>query len=539
MAARMREYRLHGNLTPHLPGKNKKRTAVATKKTTTLQELAAAKKPATKKGAAAGSITADNKPAAKTKPIAKAAGQAPVRRSTRLASAANKKRKACGDEDDNQETEAPPAKKAKTTTTTTEGAETPKPIEKAATKKHVLEKNSAPKKTAAPKKPVAPKKTAADNVAAEKETTTTTEKTTAGKRKAADISPDDENNDDNQENEAPPAKIAKTPTTITPNKRAAPPKKSKSPAPKKAAIRKTTITTTKKATVAKAASRKTASTEAGPSNTIAGHKRKATAEPKVKDENEDNNENDGPQAKKTKTSSKNNDAEKPKKAVIKKKVARKEPAPKAPVNPALKIRIGVQINFAPTQPLDVFVFGEGSAGELGLGSRKLNGKMPIDVKRPRFNPKLSGNIPGVVQLACGGMHGIALTKDNKVLTWGVNDDGALGRNTKWQGGLRNAYDEDGNEVANTSDSDDDEESGLNPREATPTEIDMTNVAPGTKFVHVAATDSASFALTEDGRVYSWGTFRVSLTSKTFFTQLCHNLTLTTEFSSGYRRSSRL
>ena len=36
---------------------------------------------------------------------------------------------------------------------------------------------------------------------------------------------------------------------------------------------------------------------------------------------------------------------------------------------------------------------------------------------------------GVVQIDAGGMHVVALTRDNKILTWGVNDQGALGRDT--------------------------------------------------------------------------------------------------------------
>ena len=33
-------------------------------------------------------------------------------------------------------------------------------------------------------------------------------------------------------------------------------------------------------------------------------------------------------------------------------------------------------------------------------------------------------------VACGGMHTVALTTDNKLYSWGINDDGALGRPTK-------------------------------------------------------------------------------------------------------------
>lgn len=166
-----------------------------------------------------------------------------------------------------------------------------------------------------------------------------------------------------------------------------------------------------------------------------------------------------------------------------------------------KRKILKKINSAPETVLDVFVFGEGSAGELGLGNMKVDGKKPIDVKRPRLNPNLSS--ANVVQISCGGMHAIALTKDNKILTWGVNDQGSLGRDTMWEGGLRDVDAED-------SDSDDDDDdSGLNPKESTPAEVDMSGVEEDTKFVQVVASDSASFALTEEGKVYGWGTFRVS------------------------------
>ncbi|TQV97900.1 hypothetical protein V2A60_006385 [Cordyceps javanica] len=189
-----------------------------------------------------------------------------------------------------------------------------------------------------------------------------------------------------------------------------------------------------------------------------------------------------------------------------KKVKSETPAPRAIAVPKTKKAfpdIGKAVNDVPHQILDVYVFGEGTSGELGLGSKKVNGKKPIDVKRPRLNDNLGAKSVGVIQIACGGMHAAALTRDHKILTWGVNDQGALGRDTTWDGGLK---DMDGND----SDSDDDDDdTGINPKESTPTAVGAEFFAPGTKFVQVVASDSATFVLTEDGRVYGWGTFRSS------------------------------
>lgn len=188
-----------------------------------------------------------------------------------------------------------------------------------------------------------------------------------------------------------------------------------------------------------------------------------------------------------------------------KKDVKKEPKKESKKDPSAKFQLGVQINFAPTQPLDVFIFGAGESGELGLGNKRIDGKKPVSVKRPRLHPLLPAGDVGVVQIACGGMHSVALTKDNKILTWGVNDQGALGRDTTWDGGLRDADAED-------NEDDQDGFESLNPLECTPTEVDTTNIIEGTKFTKVVASDSASFALTEHGRLYGWGTFRVSFSS---------------------------
>lgn len=153
------------------------------------------------------------------------------------------------------------------------------------------------------------------------------------------------------------------------------------------------------------------------------------------------------------------------------------------------------LNHKPTKPLNIYSLGANSGGELGLGPSVKSGT----IGKPRLNPYLSGSV-GVVQVSVGAMHGVALTLDNKILTWGVNDHGALGRDTSWEG---NFVDADG------GDSDSDDGGELNPKESTPAPADMSAVPSATIFAQVAATDNATFALTSTGRVYGWGTFRVS------------------------------
>ncbi|KAF1932821.1 RCC1/BLIP-II [Didymella exigua CBS 183.55] len=173
-----------------------------------------------------------------------------------------------------------------------------------------------------------------------------------------------------------------------------------------------------------------------------------------------------------------------------------EPSKPAPRGPRRVRGNKTEINaIRYTEPLKVFVFGEGSSGELGFGATK----KAIDVKRPRYNEALSNQ--NVVRVAAGGMHVLALTKDNKILTWGVNDSGALGRDTS------NA-DVKLRDVDADEDSDsDDETGGLNDVEATPTAVSAEYFPEDTVFVDVAAGDSCSFALTTEGAVYGWGTFR--------------------------------
>ncbi|KAL5315338.1 hypothetical protein ACEPPN_016205 [Leptodophora sp. 'Broadleaf-Isolate-01'] len=386
----------------------------------------------------------------------------------------------------------------------------------------------APKTKAAPKSAAAaaasakPARAASKSSASVVSTTITKTTTTvkATKRKASEVQ---------DQTPAPKAKKTKFTPPVEPEA-------TKKAAPKKAPATKAKMT---KAPVAKASSKvssvkSSASKAKAPAKTTkAAAPEKATVkkrEPKAEESG------DEPPAKKTKTTKAapkaavKKAAPKPKapakKAAPKEAAAKKaeqtddedaKPAPKAKAAPKPKkvaapkppkpVKALPIINTVPTTILDVFVFGEGGSGELGLGARKgADGKKVIDVTRPRLNPLLSAKDVGVVHMSVGGMHSVALTRDNKILTWGVNDQGALGRPTPNEGKMVDLP-VGGNDDSDSDSDSDDDDSGLNPSEAEPRQVDPSHFPEGTVFVSVHAGDSTTFALTNTGLVYGWGTFR--------------------------------
>ncbi|XP_019622751.1 PREDICTED: regulator of chromosome condensation-like [Branchiostoma belcheri] len=111
----------------------------------------------------------------------------------------------------------------------------------------------------------------------------------------------------------------------------------------------------------------------------------------------------------------------------------------------------------------VLALGQGDTGQLGLGEdvmeRKKPGVVAIEDK--------------VIDVCAGGMHTVALTVKGEVWSWGCNDEGALGRDTS----------EDGSETV-------------------PGKVDLRD-----KIAQLGTGDSHTIALTTDGRVWCWGTFR--------------------------------
>ncbi|KAL4959821.1 RCC1-like domain-containing protein [Aspergillus stella-maris] len=163
------------------------------------------------------------------------------------------------------------------------------------------------------------------------------------------------------------------------------------------------------------------------------------------------------------------------------------------------------INTPSSKILDVYVFGTNCYGELGLGDATKKTELP----RPVLNPKLPADTVGITYLTIGGVHSAAITHDNKILTWGVNDDGALGRDTTIEANDVKMKD------ADEEDSDDEDEANYNLKEATPLSVESKHFPRGTVFTQLAATGSATFVLTADGLVYGWGAFTDNSGNKQF------------------------
>ncbi|PWN38779.1 RCC1/BLIP-II [Ceraceosorus guamensis] len=164
----------------------------------------------------------------------------------------------------------------------------------------------------------------------------------------------------------------------------------------------------------------------------------------------------------------------------------------------------VQTGISSSSPVQVFVFGTGDMGQNGLGEDALG-----EIVRPRlhvgFNEmnaqKEIGSL-GIEQIAAGGMHTLAVDNLGRILTWGINDNAALGRSTTRQPGVdAEVYETRPMPVEGLSP----DGKGLLPG---PLPLGGTEGQVETfRAVRVAAGDSVSAALNSNGEVRVWGSFR--------------------------------
>lgn len=129
---------------------------------------------------------------------------------------------------------------------------------------------------------------------------------------------------------------------------------------------------------------------------------------------------------------------------------------------AVAITAGYHNNLVLTSTSDVWSWGWGAHGQLGLGDTK-------DRDVPTIIPELSQE--GVCSLSCGDRHSFAITEDGRVFGWGSNEFGQLGCGTKGDTVLR------------------------------PQLIDGLQ---GLKVVAISSGDRHSAAVTNTGAVYTWG-----------------------------------
>lgn len=143
-------------------------------------------------------------------------------------------------------------------------------------------------------------------------------------------------------------------------------------------------------------------------------------------------------------------------------------------------------------PRQLFVYGNGDFGQLGLGP---------DETTELFKPKLhewcaeaveSGKFgeegAGIEAVAAGGMHSLMVDEEGKVWSWGVNDDSALGRPTE------GVVDAEGKPM------------DMEELAATPHVIEALR-EQGFRAVAVEAGDCIGVALSDKGELRIWGTFR--------------------------------
>ncbi|GAA95104.1 uncharacterized protein L969DRAFT_64913 [Mixia osmundae IAM 14324] len=150
------------------------------------------------------------------------------------------------------------------------------------------------------------------------------------------------------------------------------------------------------------------------------------------------------------------------------------------------------------------VCGAGDSGQLGLGTAD----NATQVWRPRLHAlfeKLAteGKLgpSGLADIAVGGFHTIATDSEGKVWSWGANDNAALGRITAvYRDRLPDEQTEEGESGPRV------DQDATAENEFVPMVVTGLSDA-GFKAVSVAAGDSISLAVSDQGELKAWGSFR--------------------------------
>jgi gliding motility-associated-like protein len=141
-----------------------------------------------------------------------------------------------------------------------------------------------------------------------------------------------------------------------------------------------------------------------------------------------------------------------------------------PLSNIKKIEAGDNYCFALSNSDTLWTWGSNVFGQLGIGSTATRRSLPVYVR----NLTASGNLSGVIDIAAGQGHSLAILSNNTVLSWGRNESGQLGNNDTINSTL-------------------------------PVQVlDNTGLNPLTNINHVATGDLFSIARTSGNQLYVWG-----------------------------------
>lgn len=147
---------------------------------------------------------------------------------------------------------------------------------------------------------------------------------------------------------------------------------------------------------------------------------------------------------------------------------------------------------------DLFTFGTNSFGALGMGNPELfddsDSEQYYQIPRPKF-PVLQSDALNFVKFACGGMHTVALTADGRIFTWGVNDEGCLGRVTSGTFWENEAESKKGDSFV----------------------PGLAKLPGDMKAIDIVAGDGITFAIGADGRLFGCGHFKDEIGALSGFT----------------------
>lgn len=137
----------------------------------------------------------------------------------------------------------------------------------------------------------------------------------------------------------------------------------------------------------------------------------------------------------------------------------------------LQIKAGIRHSIALTQDGNVYAWGCNHRGRLGLGK---NYKTEQQLDKPTLMMKSSFHNKEIIQIATGDAHSLALTKKGDVYAWGSNSNGQLGL------GIDDNKTYDKPHFVNSK------------------------LFSGERVIKISAGARHSLALTETGKVFTWG-----------------------------------